>query len=370
MTMPQWYEDLFRGRVTTINLQDLINRINTYRRDLGIPFKTLTPGDTPEKLQQEITSLTYQWEKTQPAWKRGGLFKPAPLGETLATTTAQPTTQPETTKGQGLGGDTKVESRGGYDFLYIKDENGQWQFAEVLGKSGQTGQMTERERSFLALEQQQLGRLGIHNQPNVAKKQAEEFELWRNRMLSQLSGPANEVARWFVQHKENPYEQMMWSPAGGYEALGQAYATAQDRAESQNLPGGGMTPAEQQLQTATLSSAVARTVEEEEAVREYEREKNLAQSVFQRGPETPGWVSEFAPAVGKTLPLDYGLGAVPPPSGQQLTKMTPGQSEWLGGTMDWFGKQRWEDLMAKAAVMQPRTPRGAGGSRWSPARSV
>lgn len=161
------------------------------------------------------------------------------------------------------------------------------------------------------------GRIGLSRQKGVLAQvgaQSQEFEIWRERLLSQLTGPANEVSRWFVQKRPNPYRQA-WESRLADE-------------------------------------------EEEEGL---EREQGEAKEAFRAGPPTPDWLSKFAPGVGERL---GSLPFVPTPSGQQLTKMAPSESQFLAGAIDWFGGRPWQDILSEAESMLPQVRRGA--TKWRP----
>lgn len=188
---------------------------------------------------------------------------------------------------------------------------------------------------------------------NIRAQQAQEFEDWRNRLAMQLTGPANEVARWFVQHKANPYRQNAGGVSGAAkQALREAEAS------------GG---------TEAVKVAQERIAQEQYDIKEQEEEEERALTEYEMGPTAPQWMRQigFLPEVGGTLPLAKGLGRVETPSGQQLTGLEPTQAQYLSGAIDWFGKGKsWQDILAQAEIMQPYTPRGAGTRRWTPARQV
>lgn len=88
-------------------------------------------------------------------------------------------------------------------------------------------------------------------------------------------------------------------------------------------------------------------------------------------PNAPNWLSYYVPGVtpGKMITPQE----VPTPSGQQLTQMPTSMLGSLASYSKWAGGQMWRPLSEEvrkitesAALMQPRTPAGAGQSRWSP----
>lgn len=153
------------------------------------------------------------------------------------------------------------------------------------------------------------------------------FEDWRGRLLEQLTGPANEVERWFVQRKPNPYLRY----------------NAEEEQNERDISG--------------RAREIART-QGMGAVPEW-----LLKYVEEPGPPTPEWLPQFAPETRAGKPLSK-LGTVPTPSGQQLNRMLSSQAAWLSGTLNYFGGRPWGDILSEAEVMQPQNP--GGGARWRP----
>jgi len=219
--------------------------------------------------------------------------------------------------------------------------------------------MIERARkSEIASKFQAIGadipEWGVTGAQSVMAERLRSQDRWRadqRQLLEGLpSGAEGDVARWFVGNMENPFSRV--GQLGFEEAMaGQSTASRQLTAEA-----AGRKP---------------------------------------MGPPTPGWLPEFVPGTtagepiggrsgsgvvanpgwwqtnrpellreGRTLPF------VPTPSGQQLTKMTPSQAQWLSGAIDWFGGRPWKDILAEAEIMQPQTPRGAGQRQWRPSRQA
>jgi len=82
-------------------------------------------------------------------------------------------------------------------------------------------------------------------------------------------------------------------------------------------------------------------------------------------PDTPAGLSQYVPGLetGQMITKQN----VPTPSGQQLTAMSPTQTEQLGYYTKWAG-QNWGDILNQAKLNQPYTPPGAGRFRTTPAR--
>lgn len=230
----------------------------------------------------------------------------------------------------------------------------EWQKQQKAMELAASREESLRQQEYLRTQQEQLARTGYYTGggPNILRaQQAQEFESWRNSLLGNLSGAANEVSRWFVQHKVNPY----WQPS------------IQTGAASQALRG-----AEAGGDVGAIEAAGARVSEEEGQVNAELEARQEAQRQWEAGPPTPEWMKQlgFLPEIQARLPRATGLGRVETPSGQQLTQLSPTQSDYIAGAIDWFGKGKaWRDILSEAELMQPRTPLGATSARrWTPAR--
>jgi len=209
---------------------------------------------------------------------------------------------------------------------------------------------TEKGLEYQRGQQELAARYGGYTIPSILGKQAQEFELWRNQLASQMTGPANEVARWFVAHKPNPYTTAASGEQRGYNIANwgkelRAMPTSAD------LQMGATGQLEASGRRAELEQAISET---EESGAEAEAVAAQARALYERGPETPAWLPQYVPGVGEYLGK---LPKVPTPSGQQLTKMAPSQSQYLAGAIDWFGGRSWQDILAETETMLPKAPR-------------
>ena len=219
----------------------------------------------------------------------------------------------------------------------------------------ETQRQTQRELEYVKQQNQLLSRGGAF-QIDMRRQQAQVFDKWRSDFLSQHTGPAYEVARWFVQHSQNPY-----TPSAA-EGIGRDIGTREAQ-----LPGvqeaAGQGPGGIDTQIGAKAQQLAQEIEGlQSEIGEVERDREEALALSRRGPATPSWMPEYVPGVGKYLGA---LPRVPTPSGQQLTKMQPSQAQYLSGAIDWFGGRPWEDILAEAEVMQPRAPRRTA-TQWRP----
>lgn len=217
------------------------------------------------------------------------------------------------------------------------------------------------ERNFLAEQQRLAAQFGMKD--DVRAQQAEEFELWRNRMLSNLTGPANTVARWFVQHKTNPYvqkpseklEEDIKQAKMSLEQSWQDFYSTPGRTEETGYGSEVSKMDESQLKEG------ASAIKEAEA-----RYKMMVESENEplRMP-TPDWLPQYAPGVGDYLTLDKPLN-VQTPSGQQLSKLSPSRADYIAGAIDFLGGRPWADALAETQSMLTRNP--SLGRRNAPAR--
>lgn len=83
---------------------------------------------------------------------------------------------------------------------------------------------------------------------------------------------------------------------------------------------------------------------------------------------TPEWLPQFSPeqVAGKKLKKKK----VRTPSGQQWGKTPWSVREGLRGYTEWAGFRPYRDILEHMAMMQSKTPVGAGRERWKPIRQV
>ena len=353
--------------VTVTNLQDLLDEVNAYRRLLGVSPISMTPGVTSKDLNSQLASLKEQYSRqvggVQGFGLRSGLtqmpkrwWQPPTQGGGVQQVTPEvtPTEAPA-----AEGGMTDEQLRQ-INMLPLR----QFEFQKLQSEAGR---LQEQNRQAMELDQMRRGMEWMQRQNqllsqggamgmDIRARQAEEFETWRNRLMGQMTGPAYSVARWFVQHKQNPYVP---SAAEGIERdIGAREAQLPGLQEAAGQGPGGI--------DAQIGAKAQQLSQEIEGLRseaeEGEREREEGLALSRRGPETPSWMPEYVPGVGKYLGA---LPRVPTPSGQQLTKMQPSQAQYLSGAIDWFGGRPWEDILAEAEVMQPRAPRRTA-TQWRP----
>jgi len=348
---------------TKVPARDETGKYQAFKKWAQAVYGWWEVSSNPRFMQENYQDSSYylEWEKAgYPGWGTV-MGDVAPKGEVAPPVTETTITEP-----------TEEELEPGYwknpqtgEVLYIGTDEERaraWRIEAQLEQPSYQQQLAQEARLWqyqrAATEKEQWEREFTLRQQqqeeyDVRAKQVEEFEVWRGRLLGQLSGPANEVARWFVEHRPNPYvltRAEMVQRAQPTEPAPQTWQPA-------DIGGEIPTPAPQDI-IGTVTKALAQL----QGVPGTEGE---AQPAWQMGPPTPSWVREYAPQAGKRIGLEKGLGGVPAPSGQQLTRMTPSQSEWLGGTMGFLGKS-WQDLLSKAALMQPYSPSGAGRTTWRP----
>jgi len=167
-------------------------------------------------------------------------------------------------------------------------------------------------------------------------------------LVNQLSGPANEVSRWFVQHKPNPY------------VVPRAARLSRELQEKQealaSLPEGSP-------ETSDLERRITQVTED---LADAEASQEAERAAYEAGPATPSWLPELVPGLKGTLGIrNPAFGQMPTPSGQQLNRLLPSQGQFISGAIDWYGGKPWGDILAQADIMQPRTP-SRSATRWRP----
>jgi len=227
-----------------------------------------------------------------------------------------------------------------------------------------------------------------------AIRKQNEFETMREQLLGEFTAPRDWIQRWIVQNRDNPYtvrpdirtytaqgtaamesdsarqESQYWrgildrydeNPQGIGNALGLTnegilanIADADARAsslttQSQTYPASG-----------SPGSAMSYYNPTGEDMERWQAEATPVRKPAT--PPTPDWLHAFVPGLGANISRQ----TVPTPSGQQLTGLPWSQAEGLAGYADWAGGRPWRDILDEAAMMQTRTPRGAGGTKWKP----
>lgn len=230
---------------------------------------------------------------------------------------------------------------------------------------------SQANTEYLRRQQQLQSRGGFTDYDDtIRNQQFEEFENWRNRLSSQLTGPANSVARWFVTHKPNPYkitvEEQLTRAVAGWQAEYNRIANEGPRADvayaNEQIGWGNERRTTETPRQKQLAENIRQAGEAAEASLQAKEQETVE---WMRGPKTPAWMSQFTPGVGEYLSQGKALN-VQTPSPQQLNRLTPDQSDYLAGTIEYLGgTQSWRDAVARAEMMLPRNP--ARKAVWRPA---
>ena len=302
-----------------------------------------------------------------------------PIGKTPVTTTgaavgAAPAETVTPTKEEG---ETRVTTINGVLGLAKYDEKGKLiDFepfpASVLPGAGAAAGWRPGE---LELQQAQLGL--SKEEFNWRKQQAQldiarSYEDWRRRLLSELTGPEDWITFLMVQQTPEKYP---WTPppeTAFYAESIQQVETALAKLERQVR--------EDPRELPEILPELQRIVSIEKELQSWKEAQTQAQAQVSAWPgqptpesimagvkgtpPTPKWLPEFVPTLQAGKPITKEN--VPTPSGQQLTRLEPSKAKALGGFAEWTGRRPWQDILAHAEIMQPRTPAGAGGRRWSP----
>ena len=100
----------------------------------------------------------------------------------------------------------------------------------------------------------------------------------------------------------------------------------------------------------------------------YEGQKKKKKAVVRRPttPPAPPGLSQFVPSQVTGQPITRAPTTTP--SGQMWAQTPWSTQEMLRGYTGWAGYRPYEDIMQHMWSMQPQTPAGAGRQRWQPAR--
>ena len=292
---------------------------------------------------------------------------------------APPTAPPE----HGGGAIAEVVSESGYDYQIYRDANGVVRDKVMIGRTEAPPERWQEgaEVARLALEKEkftwQREQAGKAQDPELQR--ATNELRWERDRIQLLSGlPSDDwVSAYTLQNQPNPYKVREEDVLAN--RMNQVATNLDTRTgEVQALQG-------QLAQAVTTGDTVSAAKLEAElknttASRDYlynlyntmqkEQENWTPQPVPQPYPNAPRWLPKYAP--GQTTGRMITAQNVPTPSGQQLTGMSPSQAGQLGYFADWTkkmgGGRNWKDILSEAEIMQPRTPAGAGRSRWTPQR--
>lgn len=198
----------------------------------------------------------------------------------------------------------------------------------------QAGEATalERERFEWQMSEAALGR-------GVSQRERELADRLRlQQELAQLGGPADWVKRWEMMHGVIPRAEA---------------ARLQERALSLLTEAQDLTGAE-------------RTMKEMQAERLFGQYEKLGQQMaLAEAPPSPEWLPQFVGTQVAGEPITKGRTTTP--SGQQWTRTPWSVREGLRGYTEFAGFRPYQDILEHMAQMAPRTPVGAGRTRWAPA---
>jgi len=155
--------------------------------------------------------------------------------------------------------------------------------------------------------------------------------------LAGLGGPADWIKRWQMIHGVIPRAE-----------------AAQARERSWLL-----------LQEAQNLTGAERTMKEMQADMLWTNAMKLSQQAEMAGtPPSPEWLPRFAETQVAGEPITKGRTTTP--SGQQWTQTPWSVREGLRGYTEFAGFRPYQDILEHMAQMAPRTPVGAGRTRWKP----
>jgi len=261
-----------------------------------------------------------------------------------------PFTAPTEEKSTGIGvGKPDIVEINGFYFITWTDGEGNVTYDPTpVGKVPEKDEMTEAEKAQHELQQrqQELQQRQLEwqmTEAEASRRQARELSArerqleWQAR-LAELTQPADWIARWTVQHYDIPMAQ-----AG--ELREQAWTLLE---EAQDLTG------------------AERTMKEMQSEQVFQRAQQIAETArMSMNPPTPEWLPQFAETQRVGTPITKA--EVTTPSGQQWTRTPWSVREGLRGYTDWAGGRAYQDILEQMAMMQPRTPVGAGRTQWQPA---
>ena len=241
--------------------------------------------------------------------------------------------------------------------------------------------------------------------PPGTSRQAEQFEREREKILGSLTGPANWIKKREAEIKPNPFKQKLRTTdeevafwRGEEKERSLAAKEVSRRATDPNDPltwqkiwNPGTLEEQMAGQIIQAQKTALTRLTESEGEQAIERERSggwdigtypsdvtgeeVPYRIFRQDEDTapipvdiptPSWLTKFAPrqAAGAELQKQR----IPTPSGQQWARTPWSEREGLRGFTEWAGFRDLRDIEGQMAMMQPRTPWGAGNQRWAPAR--
>jgi len=189
------------------------------------------------------------------------------------------------------------------------------------------------------------------------------FEEARQQILGTLTGPADWIQRWKAENAPNPYTAPELSEAE--EAEDELGRVKSERARWSRIAANYPNTQEGRIAEQAVQNA-------EKNIKFWERQVSesspggLPQPERPTAPPAPGWLPQFTS--GQTAGQPITKQPVVTPSGQQWTKTPWSVREGLRGYTEFVGRKPYQEMLEEMAMMQTRTPRGAGQTRWSPAR--
>ncbi len=157
--------------------------------------------------------------------------------------------------------------------------------------------------------------------------------------LAQLGGPADWIKRWQMVHGVIPRAE-----AAHLRERSQALLL-----EAQDLTGAERTMKEMQSENLVIAARRLRVKAKE-----------------MQEPLTPEWLPDFAETQVAGEPITKARTTTP--SGQQWISTPQSVRQGLRGYTEWAGFSPTPDILDQMAMMQTRTPQGAGRTRWKPAQ--
>ena len=399
-------------KITT--LAELLKELNRYLEALGMAPMTIE--QIPEGsagfqfLRGRTESLKRQWERTRPWWDIRGLpgaeeIEPSEAPESITEPLSPEGELPEEPRiGQvivpgklvlmpdgtyqdyqsSLPVNTEVAARIIREYGVSGGERWQPGQAEWQAEQAFAREQLEWQRSEAALAQQQSQR-----EQDLTQRLRLEQE------LGELSGPADWIKRWQMIHGVIPRAEAEMARQQGMLLLNQAQSLApygaervaleQQAYEAFNLANiVSVGEAEQSLVSqgnnlmtqAREATGAERMMLESQAEQLFSRADRLnTQAKVATTPPTPDWLPQFlqqttgkkgqdtTPKAGEPIKE----GRIQTPSGQQWASTPWSVREGLRGFTEFSGFRPMGDILDQMAMMQPRTPTGAGRTQWKPA---
>lgn len=206
------------------------------------------------------------------------------------------------------------------------------------------------------------------------------FEDWRKASLQQLTGTANWIRRWEIQHLPNPYHVEEPTPLEeASEIVGRLESEVERLDSLAELYPAGSAPTGSELDQLIQAIPVARAdlqgqLGDWQATRTgllndpYSNYRGQTVESWQKTPPAPLELARLVPSFQAGQPIWKGA-PVPTPSMQQWGRMLPSEQEMFGGFLNWSqGPEGWADIVAKTKQMLPESPGLGGRGSWSPAR--